>query len=333
MRGGDGRVGGARGGEGTGTDRAPGDAEDVASEAAPDHGADSVVTLDAAVLGQYAAFSRFNSPYPAHDEGRAIDLYPAEGAPSPVAGEVVATRTTRAPDRPYAEEHDHLIVVDTGTHLARILHVEPSVGSGDRVAVGDPLGRTIRSGYFAPWVDDHLHLGFRPPEADPVRAGGSLPVLADVEVRPVAWDGRGAVVEREDTYVVLDAPGHPAPGEGFAGIAPDPAVGERAGGDVAAGDGTNGALDGGLPHYDGGGLAGGADGPVSVAGTRVGTARDGLVTWDDVEVLANGTPVTGLSFACHRERLGAKLVSWEGVPAEVGEDVLVEIRGTEADDG
>ena len=299
-------------GEGTGADRARGDPDD----AAPAAGSAVAVTLDADVLGQYAAFSRFNSPYPAHNEGRAIDLYPADGAPSPVAGEVVATRRTRAPDRPYAEDHDHLIVVDTGTHLARLLHVEPSVEPGDRVAVGDHLGRTIRSGYFAPWVDDHLHLGFRPPGADPVRAGGSLPVAADVEVRPVAWDGRGTVVEHEETYVVLDAPGHPAPGEGFAGIAADP----------AAGDGTGGALDGGLPHYAGAGLVGGRDGAVSVVGTRVGRASGGLVTWDDVEVLANGTPVTGLSFACHRERLGAKLVSWEGVPAAVGEEVVVEVR-------
>ena len=281
-------------------------------------GARDTVTLGADVLRRYAAFSRFNSPYPAHDDGRAIDLYPTDGAPSPVAGEVVETLTTRAPDRPYAEANDHLIVVDTGDHLARLLHVEPSVEPGDVLAVGDPLGRTIRSGYFAPWVDDHVHLGFRPRDADPVRASGSLPVAVDVEVEPVPWDGRGTVVERGDTYVVLDAPGHPAPGERFAGVAAD--------------GWGRGALDGGLPHYAGGGLVGGdrrGDGRVSLAGHRVGRVAGGLVTWDDVAVFANGVRVYGLSFACHRDRLGAKLVAWDGVPAEVGESVAVAVRRPE----
>ena len=288
-------------------------------------GAHEAVTLDADVLQRYAAFSRFNSPYPSHDDGRAIDLYPTEGAPSPVAGEVVETLTTRAPDRPYAEDHDHLIVVDTGEYLARLLHVEPSVEPGEAVSVGDPLGRTVRSGYFAPWVDDHVHLGFRSRDADPVRASGSLPVEAHVEVEPVPWDGRGTVVARDDTYVVLDAPGHPAPGERFAGVAAD--------------GWGRGALDGGLPHYAGGGLIGGPeggrgdDGSVALAGQRIGRAAGGLVTWDDVEVTANGASVTGLSFACHRDRLGAKLVAWEGVPAEVGEVVSVEVRLVESGTG
>ena len=278
------------------------------------------VRLGPAVLDQYAAFSRFNSPYPAHDAGCAIDLYPTEGAPSPVSGEVVLTRRTRAPDRPYAADHEHLVVVDTGEHLARLLHVEPSVEPGDEVAVGDSLGSLVRSGYFAPWVDNHLHLGFRPRDADPVRASGSLPVVADVTVQAVPWNGRGVVVEREPTYVVLGAPSHPAPGDGFAGIAADGASGQAA----------VGVLDGGLPHYDGGGLGNGMDGeatgPVSFASVLVGSAEEGLVTWDDVEVWANGTAATGLSLACHRDRLGAKLVSWDGVPAAVGEEVRVEVR-------
>ena len=281
---------------------------------------EAAVRLPAAVCEQYPAVSRFNSPYPAHDDGRAVDCYPADGAPSPVAGEVVDVRRVRAPDRPWAEPHDFLLVVDTGTHLARLLHVEPSVAVGDRVAVGDDLGRTVRSGYFAPWVDDHLHLGVRPRDADPVRASGSLPVALDLDVAAVPWDGTGTVVEAGETHVVLDAPGHPAPGERFAGIAP-------AGGTAA--------LDGGLPHYDGAGLgvgdAGDADsarpddGPVSLLGTVVGEARGGRVAWADVTVRANGRPVTGLSLAVHRDRLGAKVVAWDGPPADVGEAVEVTV--------
>lgn len=268
-----------------------------------------MVTLDGAVLSHYRAFTRYNSPYPAHDEGRAIDLYPATGAPSPVAGTVVDTVAVSAPSREYAETTDHVIVVDTGDHLARLLHVEPAVTSGDTVRVGDDLGRPVRSGYFAPWVDNHIHLGFRPPDADPYRADGSLPIDLGVTVRPVRWDGRGTVVEHEPTYVVLDAPGHPEPGNRFAGIGDSGAV-----------------IDGGVPHYQGGGLIAGTDGPVLLAGKRVGEASGRSVTWDPIEVRVNGDLITGISLACYWDRLGVKLVSWEGFSVGLGDAVEVTIH-------
>ncbi len=293
-----------------------------------------MVTVGPEILERFPRFSLYNSPYTAHDEGCAIDLYPHEGdwrpagdgretaAPSPVSGEVVATRTVSAPPKPYAVERDHLVVVDTGDHLARILHVEPAVEPGDEVAVGDSLGEMVRSGFFAPWVDNHVHLGFRSPDANPFRASGSLPVEVDtgVELAGVPWDGRGTVVSASDTYAVLDAPDHPAPGECFAGIATD---GGR------AGDGGDGIFDGGLPHYDGGGVLGGTrrdghDETVSLAGRRVGTAAGRTIAWDDLTVLANGTPITGLSFFFAREALGAKLVCPD-VAFEVGEEVEISV--------
>lgn len=275
-----------------------------------------MVRVPAAVCRQYVAWSRFNSPYPAHAAGHAVDLYPAAGAPSPVAGEVVAHRRVRAPRRPYAEPYDHLVVVDTTDHLVRLLHVEPTVAVGDQLAVGDDLGRLVRSGYFAPWVDNHLHVGFRPADADAVRATGSLPVGLDVPVDPVPWDGTGTVVEVGETHAVLDAPGHPAPGERFAAIAAA----------IPGADAPGVALDGGLPHYPGAGLLGGGDGPVSLLGTVVGDATDGVVTWGEIEVRANGRAVTGLSLAARRDHLRAKLVSWDGPPADVGERVEVTIE-------
>jgi hypothetical protein len=287
----------------------------------------AMVTVGPELLERFPRFSLYNSPYAAHEEGCAIDLYPHEGdwryssdadgaretaAPSPVAGEVVATKTVSAPPKPYAVDEDHLIVVDTGDHLARILHVEPAVEPGEAVSCGDSLGEMVRSGFFAPWVDNHIHLGFRDSDANPFRASGSLPVdiSPETDLEAVPWDGRGRVVAAGETYVILDAPDHPAPGEQFAGI--------------AAGDGI---LDGGLPHYDGGGLldAEGASGPVSLVGRRVGTAAERTVAWDDTTVLANGTPITGLSFFLAREALGAKLVCPD-VDFEVGEEIAVEIE-------
>jgi len=280
------------------------------------------VTLSADVLFQYHRFSLYNSPFVAHDEGRAVDLYPEdEVAPSPVAGEVIETKRVRGPPKPYAAEHDWLLLIDTGDAVARLLHVEPSVAAGDHVAVGDPLGETVRAGFFAPWVPDHLHLEYRDPSANPYRADGSMRLSVDVAVEPLAWDGTGTVVETGETWARLDSPAHPEPGEQFVGLA---------NGGVA-GAGAPGAVDGGLPHYDGGGLLGGVgDGasddplPVTVAGDRVGTASGRTVAWDDVTVFANGDPVTGLALFCARDQFGVKLVG-EGVDLAIGESVTVEI--------
>ncbi|WP_200531350.1 hypothetical protein [Halorubrum sp. LN27] len=277
------------------------------------------VTLPPSVLDRYRRFSRFNSPYPAHDDGCAIDLYPdGETGVSPVAGVVRETRTVGCPDRPYAADEDHLIVVEldddwcrrtgaaTGT-LARILHVIPEVSPGEHVAVGDALGPLTRSGFFGRWVDDHVHLGFRPPGANALRASGSLPVDVDVPVEPVQWDGTGAVVERGPTHVVLDAPNHPSPGLRFAALASDDGV----------------PLDGGLAHYAGGGAFDALpDGTaLSLWGTRVGVARGRGVAWKPLDVLANGERVTGLSLFADRDgAVGAKLVCPDR-PFALGETV------------
>ncbi|MCD2203274.1 hypothetical protein [Halobacterium sp. KA-6] len=272
-----------------------------------------MVTLDGDVLARYPRASLYNSPYPAHDAGCAVDLYPRTArAPSPVAGEVVEARTVRCPSKPYAADHDHLIVVDTGDYLARILHVAPAVEASDTVALGDDLGRMVRSGFFAPWVDNHVHLGFRERDGDAVRASGSLPLDLDAHVEPVPWDGTGEVVETGETYALLDAPEHPEPGKRFAGIATD--------------DGR--VLDGGFPHYEGGGVFGRGsadDDPVSFLGTHVGDVADGrTVAWRDVTVTANGEPIRGLSLWLGTDRLGVKLVA-PGHDLAVGDSVSVDI--------
>jgi len=278
-----------------------------------------VVTVPAAVLRQYYRFSLYNSPFAAHDEGCAIDLYPAGArAPSPVAGEVLDTKTVRAPPKAYAAEHDYLILVDTGDHVARLLHVKPGVEAGDTVGVGDDLGELVRAGFFAPWVPNHIHLGFRAADANPYRAAGSLPVEAGVDVQPLSWDGTGTVVETGETWARLDSPTHPAPGERFVGLA--------AGGGRDGSASKSSVLDGGLPHYEWGGLLGG-DSETAVprlAGQRVGTADGRTVGWDDIAVLANGDPVTGVALFCSRDDAGVKLVG-EGVDLAVGERVTVTV--------
>jgi hypothetical protein len=173
--------------------------------------------------------------------------------------------------------------------------------------VGDPLGSLVRAGFFAPWVPNHVHLGFRPHDADPYRASGSLPVELGVDVTPVPWDGTGSVAAAGETWAMLDAPDHPTPGEGFAGIA--------SGGSV---------LDGGFPHYDGGGLLG-AGTRAELAGTRVGSVSGRDVAWRDCRVLANGEPVTGVALFLARDHLGVKLVG-ERVALREGETVTVAVE-------
>lgn len=266
------------------------------------------VTLPPAVLSQYRRFTLYNSPYTAHDDGCAVDLYPdSETAPSPVAGEVLDTRTVEAPPKPYAETHDSLIIVDTGDLTARMLHVEPTVSAGDTVDVGDPLGRTVRAGFFAPWVPNHIHLGFREPDANPYRASGSLPLEIGVDVTPLQWDGTGRVVETGETWARLDTPAHPDPGEEFVGLASD-----------------GGVLDGGFPHYDGGGLLG-AGRRAEIAGTTVGAVDGRDVDWHDSTVRANGEEVTGIALYSARDSFGIKLVGRD-ISLDVDEFVEVTVE-------
>ncbi|UIO99735.1 hypothetical protein Hbl1158_14620 [Halobaculum sp. CBA1158] len=315
-------------------------------EGAPRSTDSAPVVLPESLLARHRKFSLYNSPYPAHDRARAVDLYPAgdgDAVGSPVAGEVLDARTVGCPDREYAVDRDHLIVLDAGEHLARVLHVDPAVEAGDEVAVGDPLGDLVRSGFFGRWVDNHLHLEFRERERNPYRASGSLPLVADAPVTPVGWDGTGTVVETGASHAVLDAPRPPSAGEGFHALAGD--------------DGR--PLDGGLAHYAGGGVlaagpeitveAGvavetevddgtgvkaGADGDdaspaLSLLGTEVGSRVGRHVDWADVAVLANGERITGLSlFAARGDDLGAKLVTRPeaGDPTfAVGDEVRVRI--------
>ncbi|MCQ4334041.1 hypothetical protein KM295_11240 [Natronomonas sp. F2-12] len=271
-----------------------------------------MVTVPPDVLDRYERFSLYNSPYSAHDTGCAIDLYPGDDdAISPVAGTVLDTRRVRCPDQPYAVAEDSLLLVDCGTHVARILHVDPAVEPGESVEIGDSLGTLVRSGFFGRWVDNHLHLGFRHPDQNLERASGSLPVEPETAVSGVGWDGTGTVTETGKTHVLLDSPSHA--GRGFAALASD--------------DGT--PLDGGLPHYSGGGVLKSTDGAIALLGATVGDTDGRTVEWRDVAVYADRKRATGLSLFASQGSLGAKIVFHEGHGLDVGDRVRVTIEPTE----
>jgi hypothetical protein len=193
------------------------------------------------------------------------------------------------------------------------MHVDPSVDPGDRVEVGDSLGRLVRSGYFAPWVDNHLHVGARTTGDDPYRASGSLRLDVEVSVEPIPWNGTGRVREVGDAHAWLDAPAHPAPGRGYVGVEGGPGI----------------VLDGGCPHYAGGGAHPYHEGPIRLAGHLVGAAEDRDVEWAPIEVRADGDPIRGLSLVCARDAdFGVKLVCPDRSFA-VGETVTVSVHTVE----
>ncbi|MFB6176813.1 MAG: hypothetical protein ABEI99_06665, partial [Halobaculum sp.] len=212
--------------------------------------------------------------------------------------------------------------------------VDPAVEPGESVAVGDALGQMVRSGFFGQWVDNHVHLEFRDPEANLYRATGSLPLAVETEVTAVPWDGTGRVVDTGETFAVLDAPANPSPGS-FAAVAGVVGDGSDESRVSTASRESAVPLDGGLPHYTGGGrfdvhsTQADDDDDISLLGTTVGTARGRTVSWNDVEILANGEPVTGLSlFASRESGFGVKIVSRPSADEPsfaVGEEVAVEV--------
>ena len=75
-------------------------------------------------------------------------------------------------------------------------------------------------------------------------------------------------------------------------------------------------------------IGGGASEPnqeLRVGGERVGVADGRTVTWDDVTVLANGDPITGVALYCSRDDAGVKLVG-ESVGLGVSDHVRVSIE-------
>ncbi|MEM2136592.1 MAG: hypothetical protein QXX09_03080 [Candidatus Methanomethylicia archaeon] len=70
--------------------------------------------------------------------------------------------------------HDYLILIKVSSNIIlKVLHVKPSVNPGEKVFLGDSLGRIIVSGFLSPWSDIHMHLEFRDFH-DPYRALGAF---------------------------------------------------------------------------------------------------------------------------------------------------------------
>jgi len=120
-----------------------------------------------------AWWSFYNSPYPAHRSGAAVDVYFPEEALFPLEeGTVIGWKKVRTP-RHIPVGEDYVTVIRTGDFCLKVLHVKPAVGPGERLTLGDPLGSLVPSGFFSPWSDRHAHFEVRPCH-DAYRARGAF---------------------------------------------------------------------------------------------------------------------------------------------------------------
>jgi len=130
-------------------------------------------------------FSIFNSPYPAHKAESALDVYfDGTDALMPLdEGRIVNVKWFESLKlRSDAYGKEPLILIKLNEEYAlKVLHVKPKVKIGEKIFLGDPLGKMIVSGYFPPWTSLHAHFELRTLKNNPYRARGAFKVKVDRE--------------------------------------------------------------------------------------------------------------------------------------------------------
>jgi len=182
-------------------------------------------------------FSISNSPYPAHVLRTAVDIY-SEYPYLPVVRGVVK-KIIRIPSglRVRGSESDEWVIIISlpgGGDVLKVLHVRPSVRVGERLYLGDELGKFVRTYHFYPWTETHMHVELRN-ASDPVRALGGYRLFPQNELLSVLSEYQ---CTGKDEYKVISVE------ERFCLLRP---VG--GGYSCAQTSGLKGFLDGGLPHY------------------------------------------------------------------------------------
>jgi hypothetical protein len=147
-------------------------------------------------------FTIGTSPYYAHQHGLAIDVYHSlllenYNVFSPISGYIQEIKPVRAPKPKFLGgiDKDFLILVKNPINhkiIYKIMHVETKLHVGDKIEIGDPLGKTIRNGYFAYWSSPHLHLEIRPSH-DAIRARGGKEFT-------IAIGSQAGIDKQDDNY-------------------------------------------------------------------------------------------------------------------------------------
>lgn len=238
-------------------------------------------------------YSFFDSPYPAHKLGTAVDVYYYEKAFFPFEeGVVEEIKRVKTPQH-VSSEFDYLIVVKVDEFCLKILHVKPTVRVGEKLGFGDEIGRLIVSGFFYPWSDKHAHFELRDC-GDRYRARGGFflkPLV--LKLVPSTIGEAFEVVERKDFYCWLKP-------VNVGGKTLTPLVYQ----DIP--------VEGGLPHYGYGVIFGDLD-KVEMFGKEIQLQEknfDKVRFFDaDFEVFANNQRVKGIGVYCNQGKV--KLIGGE----------------------
>jgi hypothetical protein len=168
-----------------------------------------------------------------------VDIYPGNDfggeAPSPIKGKVIQIRKVKAPKGQgfAASDHDTLIIIENKQNpetVTKILHIDPLVGVGDCINVGDPLGITLRSGYYGWGTSPHIHAEIRS-SLDPIRARGGYHLnMIEVPQGESVNEIAGIVVHHQPEFALIQLK---SKGVGLVGSV----------------NGNPATLDGGIPYY------------------------------------------------------------------------------------
>jgi hypothetical protein len=184
-------------------------------------------------------FAFFNSPYPSHKENTGVDLYPGKEfgceAQSPVDGVVELIRRVKAPKGRGFEAADHdtvIIIKNDANHetITKLLHVDPFIEVEEKISVGDPIGTTLRSGYYGWGTSAHIHAEVRNP-SDPIRARGGYRLnLIEVDYGEPITEFAGSVAYSRPEYTMIETESN------CTGI-------------VGSVNGNPAVIEGGIPYY------------------------------------------------------------------------------------
>jgi len=127
-----------------------------------------------------------------------------------------------------------IISLPDGENVLKVLHVKPSVRVGEKLYLGDELGKFVRTYHFYPWTELHMHAELRR-ATDPLRALGGYRLFPENELLNLLRGYR--CIDREE-YMVSSVR------EEYSLLRP-----EAGGYPCAQTLYLKGFLDGGLPHY------------------------------------------------------------------------------------
>ena len=266
-----------------------------------------------------AWFSLFNSPYPAHLHESALDVYyPENEVLMPIEeGKVLEVRWFETPKiRKDCLGFEPLILIRLNKKkVVKVLHVNPSVKVGEKVRLGDPLGKPIISGYFLPWTNPHAHFELRK-VTDPYRALGAYKLKLDKRFKVGLKNPckKGCLVFR-----VLE--------KGVDGVWVQPLnAGFRLSGLTVFSGRKQCFLDGGIPFHGYGVAVGGKSSPIKtldgkVLGRVIGKTNAGVVFKPIRKIYVNGKRIVGVeSF------LNLNLVKLVGVKEKLSIGDHVELK-------